>query len=171
MVLAAPAPAGVAPVALSPGVSAAEEDELRLVGFGRSGALARDEGARREGVAAVDAVNAFTLRLRPSPSQPCIGDSGGPAFATIAGVEHLVGVTSTATVCACRSAWRRAWTPTSTTSCSHSSMMSPGARTAPAGQKSRAAPRPGRAVRPRGGSCSRPQSWAAPCAGGDRPAT
>ncbi len=94
VMLAAPAPAGVVPVALSPGVSAAEEDELRLVGFGRSGALARDEGARREGVAAVDAIDALTLRVRPSPSQPCIGDSGGPAFATIAGVEHLVGVTS-----------------------------------------------------------------------------
>jgi hypothetical protein len=94
VVLAAPAPTGVAPVALSPGVSAAVDDELRLVGFGRTGALARDEGARREGVAVVDAIDAVTLRLRPAPSQPCIGDSGGPAFATIGGVEHLVGVTS-----------------------------------------------------------------------------
>jgi hypothetical protein len=32
--------------------------------------------------------------LTPSPSQPCDGDSGGPAFATIGGVEVVVGVTS-----------------------------------------------------------------------------
>jgi len=93
-VLAAPAPAGVEPVALSPDLSAAEGDELRLVGFGRSGALVRDEGARRQGRAAVDAVDALTLRYSPSPSQACIGDSGGPAFATIAGIEHVMGVTS-----------------------------------------------------------------------------
>ncbi len=56
--------------------------QLRLVGFGRSEALARDEGTRRQGRAVVDAIDDLTLRYRPSPSQACIGDLGGPAFAT-----------------------------------------------------------------------------------------
>jgi hypothetical protein len=64
VVLAAPAPAGVVPVALSPGLSAAEEDELRLVGFGRSGALARDEARAAR-------ASPSSMPSMPSMPSPC----------------------------------------------------------------------------------------------------
>jgi secreted trypsin-like serine protease len=92
-VLESPAPEAALPIPLHSAL-VARGTELRLVGFGRTSALAVDEGLRRQGTAVVDSVDPLTFRYRPSPSQACIGDSGGPAFATIDGVEHLVGVTS-----------------------------------------------------------------------------
>jgi Trypsin len=95
VVLAAPAPDAFPRIAVDDvqePVTAGTR--LRLVGFGRTGAFAADEGQRRQGIAVIDSVDPLSFRYRPSPSQACIGDSGGPAFATIDGAERLVGVTS-----------------------------------------------------------------------------
>lgn len=93
VVLAEPAPESI-PIAALATESVAEGSEMRLVGFGRSGFLASDEGVRRQGTALVESVDPLTLRYTPSPSQACVGDSGGPAYAMLEGEERLVGVTS-----------------------------------------------------------------------------
>jgi hypothetical protein len=67
---------------------------VRLVGFGQTAADTDDSGLKREGIATVSQLDDTELELVPAPSQTCLGDSGGPAFAVIDGVEVLVGVTA-----------------------------------------------------------------------------
>jgi hypothetical protein len=67
---------------------------LRLVGFGLTGPSDSSPAEKRTGTAVLASLAATALQLSPSPSQTCSGDSGGPAFATIGGVEVVVGVTS-----------------------------------------------------------------------------
>ena len=92
LILAEDAP--VAPVPLEPW--ALPSDVLgrttRLVGFGID-----DEGktgSRRSGTARVTAVEAGTFTIAAEPGMSCGGDSGGPSFLEVDGVERLVGVTS-----------------------------------------------------------------------------
>ncbi len=87
----------VPPIALATTADAAAlpSTAVRIVGFGVSAAMAGDSGTKREGRARVDAVSAKTFHIAPDPSQPCVGDSGGPAFLTLGAAEVLVGVTST----------------------------------------------------------------------------
>ena len=62
---------------------------IGVVGYGTTGAGSDDGGVRRAGVAQVSDVQASELTVMPMPSQPCSGDSGGPAImasGTIAGV-------------------------------------------------------------------------------------
>jgi MYXO-CTERM domain-containing protein len=94
LVLAAPAPAGIAPVTrrVTPltdltGVS------VRLVGYGITDATASDVGTRRTGTARISMFSE-DLRMTPDPAMSCRGDSGGPVFAMIGSDETLVGVTS-----------------------------------------------------------------------------
>lgn len=94
VVLAAAAPVAAAPRELHRSGPLEEGTELRLVGYGRTSALAEDEGVRRQGTAVIDSVDALEFRYLPSPSQACLGDSGGPAFASMDGAELVVGVTS-----------------------------------------------------------------------------
>jgi hypothetical protein len=64
----------------------------RVVGFGFD-----DEGrlgTRRSGTARVAAVEAGSFSIVASPGMSCGGDSGGPSFLEIDGVEHIIGVTS-----------------------------------------------------------------------------
>jgi hypothetical protein len=68
---------------------------LRLVGFGRTSATDTTPPRKRSGTSQVDGLTDTELTFAPSPSQTCEGDSGGPAFATVGGVEALMGVTST----------------------------------------------------------------------------
>jgi len=68
---------------------------IRIVGFGRSSTLDENAARKRTGQSRVDSATASGFTFRPSPSQTCFGDSGGPAFALVNGVEQLVGVTST----------------------------------------------------------------------------
>lgn len=63
---------------------------VRLVGYGLTAASAVDDGTRRQGIATIDTASEFTFHVAPAPGQPCLGDSGGPAFAG----DVLVGVTS-----------------------------------------------------------------------------
>ena len=67
---------------------------LRAVGFGLA-TLSQGvpDGAKREGAMKLDAVNPFNFRATPGPALTCAGDSGGPVFMTIGGIETLVGIT------------------------------------------------------------------------------
>jgi hypothetical protein len=64
--------------------------EVRLVGFGLAAPGAPAQGEKRAGMAHVDAAGDTDLHLTPSPSLPCLGDSGGPVLAG----ERVVGVVS-----------------------------------------------------------------------------
>jgi hypothetical protein len=61
-------------------------DLLRVVGYG--------EGDKQSGTARVTQVDDLDLRVEAAPSQPCRGDSGGPALAALEGGEVLMGVVS-----------------------------------------------------------------------------
>lgn len=67
---------------------------VRIVGFGTSDRTAATAGRKREGTATVESIGALEFRIAPAPARTCTGDSGGPAFVDVGGVEHLVGVTS-----------------------------------------------------------------------------
>lgn len=66
----------------------------RVVGFGRGQGAGLPAGRKMEGTTSVAALFPSTFTARPGPAQPCEGDSGGPAFLRVDGVELLVGVTS-----------------------------------------------------------------------------
>lgn len=70
------------------------DQPLRLVGFGRTGAIDTEPPRKREGTSVIAEVLEARFRFGPTPSQTCSGDSGGPAFMTIDGQEQLGGVTS-----------------------------------------------------------------------------
>lgn len=61
---------------------------VRLVGYGATSGIDTGGGARLEGTGAIERVDADDLRLKPSPTLTCHGDSGGPVFvgATLIGV-------------------------------------------------------------------------------------
>ncbi len=67
---------------------------VQIVGWGLTGEDAGDTGQKREGTTTVTAVDPTTFTVASSPSQPCNGDSGGPALVTASGVESVAGVTS-----------------------------------------------------------------------------
>ncbi len=94
--LADTAPAGAAPWPLpaAPLDDASVGAPLRLVGFGKSAAGDTSAPRKRAGTTTLASLTPSELTFAPSPSQTCEGDSGGPAFATVGGVEAIVGVTS-----------------------------------------------------------------------------
>jgi len=67
---------------------------VQIVGWGLTAEDAGDIGQKREGTTTVTAVAPTTFTVASTPSQPCNGDSGGPALVTAGGVESVVGVTS-----------------------------------------------------------------------------
>lgn len=92
LILAEDAP--VAPVSLE--LSALPSDLLgrttRVVGFGIDDQ--GETGSRRSGTARVTAVEAGTFSIAAEPGMSCGGDSGGPSFLEVNGVERILGVTS-----------------------------------------------------------------------------
>jgi Trypsin len=93
VLLAAPAP--VAPALLPAGnLDALDGATVRVVGFGRAAPGDTSPARRQSGTAVVTARAQATFSIAPAPSQPCIGDSGGPAFATVSGREVIAGVDS-----------------------------------------------------------------------------
>jgi hypothetical protein len=66
-------------------------DAIRVVGFGTTSAMASDSTTKRAGSAMISDVEEVQFTVMPAPSQPCHGDSGGPAL-TAAGT--VVGVVS-----------------------------------------------------------------------------
>jgi hypothetical protein len=97
LLLAGPAPSNAAPWPLYDG---AIDDTwigrvIRVVGFGHVAVGDQLAHHKHSGASVVASYDGDELRLAPAPSQPCLGDSGGPAFATgDDGVERVVGVTS-----------------------------------------------------------------------------
>ncbi|AKT40800.1 S1 family peptidase [Chondromyces crocatus] len=90
------APLEVAPIPLNAAalVTADEGQRLRIVGFGQ---VAGDDplpAQKREGSSTIGTIASSTFRVEPDPAQPCSGDSGGPALATRAGAEVLLGIIS-----------------------------------------------------------------------------
>jgi hypothetical protein len=67
---------------------------VRVVGYGRTEPEGSNAPRKHEGVAALEEIRVRELVVGPGPSLPCTGDSGGPAFVTIDGVELLAGVAS-----------------------------------------------------------------------------
>jgi hypothetical protein len=91
VVLTSTAPASPLPMGKSaPAVGAT----VGVVGWGLTGPDAGDTGEKRQGTSKVTTVNATTFDVVPAPSQPCAGDSGGPALTTNSSGVSVVGVTS-----------------------------------------------------------------------------
>ncbi|HEX5058885.1 MAG TPA: S1 family peptidase, partial [Kofleriaceae bacterium] len=63
---------------------------FRAVGFGVTASTAADAGGKREGMAQISEVTAEEFTAMPSPSQPCRGDSGGPALLASDAVAAVV---------------------------------------------------------------------------------
>ena len=85
---ASPAPAALG--ASAPTVGGAVE----IVGWGVASADASIDGKKRQGTTTITTVAATTFAVSAAPSQPCSGDSGGPAFSSAGGSASVVGVTS-----------------------------------------------------------------------------
>lgn len=68
--------------------------ELRLIGYGTTQNGGRDHGVRYSGIAAIAAIDAYSIYASRSPATTCNGDSGGPALLVRDGVEVVVGVHS-----------------------------------------------------------------------------
>lgn len=94
LTLALPAPAApIAPLDATPD-AVLSGASMRVAGFGESAADAGDLGVKRTGTATVTSVSTTSFDLAPAPSQPCNGDSGGPAFLSVMGTDRVAGVTS-----------------------------------------------------------------------------
>lgn len=91
VVLATAAPTD--PVSLGAGAPAVGS-AVRIVGWGKTAADAGDVGTKRAGTASATASDGATFSVAPAPAQPCGGDSGGPAFAALGGMDSFVGITS-----------------------------------------------------------------------------
>jgi secreted trypsin-like serine protease len=63
---------------------------FRVVGWGTTGGGVGDSGDKREGTARISEVSATELTAVPDPSQPCRGDSGGPALLSTDAVAAVV---------------------------------------------------------------------------------
>jgi hypothetical protein len=69
-------------------------DAVRVVGFGRTSANVDGSLTRHQGTSVVASIEPTTFRLRPDPSLPCYGDSGGPVLLTVGGLVQIFGVVS-----------------------------------------------------------------------------
>lgn len=63
---------------------------FRVVGFGNTASGVGDSGTKREGTARISEVAADEITALPDPSQPCRGDSGGPALLAATAVAAVV---------------------------------------------------------------------------------
>lgn len=91
VILASPAQAAAVPLGTS---APTPSSTVKLVGWGLTGQDAGDSGQKRQGSSTVTSVEATTFQVASLPSQPCEGDSGGPALVTAGGTTSVVGVTS-----------------------------------------------------------------------------
>ncbi len=69
-------------------------ETVRIVGFGVTGEYESDSGSKRGGTTVLDSVEHGLMYSGGEGSSTCYGDSGGPNFMTINGVEHVVAATS-----------------------------------------------------------------------------
>lgn len=97
--LVADAPAGVNPVPYirGPLPASLQGGSVRLVGYGLDNGFDQEgqsAGIKRQVSVTLNTIGDQTLSVGTFGSTACNGDSGGPAFATIDGVETMIGVTS-----------------------------------------------------------------------------
>ncbi|MSP24649.1 MAG: trypsin-like serine protease [Myxococcales bacterium] len=91
--LAEPGP--TAPIPMNPHDLASHIGEtVRIVGFGVTGEYESDSGTKRGGATVLDSVEHGLMYSGGVGSSTCYGDSGGPNFMTISGVEYVVAATS-----------------------------------------------------------------------------
>jgi len=70
---------------------------IRIVGYGLNQGPAqtgKGAGTKRTATTTVDAINNILIQIGDNKKETCSGDSGGPAFMKLNGVETIVGVTS-----------------------------------------------------------------------------
>jgi secreted trypsin-like serine protease len=93
LILASDAPSPPIPLRTTP-LPDLTGTSVRMVGYGVTSVTAAELGVKMSGIAMVTEVAADQLRMAPSPSMSCYGDSGGPVLADTGNGEELVGVTS-----------------------------------------------------------------------------
>jgi V8-like Glu-specific endopeptidase len=92
-------PSTVTPIAVNTTAIAQSQvnQAVRIVGYGLNKGPAQTgsgAGTKRTATTVLDAVSAGLLKIGVTGKDTCSGDSGGPAFMKINGVEQIVGVTS-----------------------------------------------------------------------------
>jgi secreted trypsin-like serine protease len=92
--LASKAPVAPVPVLTTPFDSSFKNLPIRLVGFGVTGDGNDNNLRKRSGTTTISSYSDDDFRFKPSPSQTCNGDSGGPALATIGDQEAVIGIAS-----------------------------------------------------------------------------
>ncbi|AGC48964.1 S1 family peptidase [Myxococcus stipitatus DSM 14675] len=97
------APVQVEPSRLpEPSLALTGGTRVRAVGYGDTKDVSAPAGRRRQGTLQVTQLEATVFRAEPGPGMSCVGDSGGPVFASDgAGREVLAGLTVSGDV-ACR---------------------------------------------------------------------
>jgi secreted trypsin-like serine protease len=67
---------------------------VKLVGYGTNTHSNTGAGTKRTVTTSIVAANTLLVQIGSSNTQTCHGDSGGPAFQTLNGVQTIIGVTS-----------------------------------------------------------------------------
>lgn len=88
------APVTPIPMARTALTSSDVGQEMRMVGFGVTGAEESDNGFKRHGFSTIVAVDEFSIYYDNQPSGTCFGDSGGPAFFEVGGSPVFAGIHS-----------------------------------------------------------------------------
>jgi MYXO-CTERM domain-containing protein len=94
VLLEAPSPARYWPLNTTAFDDTFLDSDVRLAGYGTTDADGGGDGQKREGIARIFSYDALDFVYTSNPAQTCFGDSGGPGFVTIDGVEYLAGITS-----------------------------------------------------------------------------
>jgi secreted trypsin-like serine protease len=102
--LAEAAPVAAVPLNTTPLSAAMAGEDVRVVGFGLSvdDENSNEAGVKRTGMTTFDSLEADYFLVTPQNNQSgCYGDSGGPNFMILGGVEVLAGITSFGTENSC----------------------------------------------------------------------
>ena len=95
VILAAPTTLAPLPFNTRPLMSSDAGAELRIVGYGLDdGVDQTGAGVKRQAVTRLGSVESTLIEVGNSQKGTCNGDSGGPAFMKLGGVETIVGTTS-----------------------------------------------------------------------------
>jgi len=74
--------------------SALAAQPIRIAGYGTSNHTGGGAGTKRTATTSVDSFDSLLIQIGGTSRQTCHGDSGGPAFQSVNGVETIVGLTS-----------------------------------------------------------------------------
>jgi secreted trypsin-like serine protease len=82
------------PIAINRSHTLNTRASVKLVGYGTNTHSNTGAGTKRTVTTSITAQNALLVQIGNSNRQTCHGDSGGPAFQTLNGVQTIIGVTS-----------------------------------------------------------------------------